>query len=158
MGMSSRDQIMASIADAITPLIAELILRHDKAQPKYRLSDLRDQDERAVFIADVMELLSPERVAERMVRFDIVRSHNNAKREQEQQSVEAQARQDVARFAFKSGCCHICGDRVFTNRATLHLSASVITEIHGLCAAKDESRFEFVNEFIYRVRESQRGQ
>jgi len=150
--MSSRDQIRDSIAAAITPLIAEMILKHDKAQPSYKLADLRNQDERAVFLAAVLELLSPARVAERMVRFDIVRAHTHAQRDHEQESVEAQARHDIARLErpVVARRCYLCGDPVeLPDAYGLYISTTDQAHVHGACASAD-ARCEVLSTFAFR--------
>lgn len=158
-----QERVRASIALTVTPEMAERLLQHDKANPSFTLEDLLDDDERAIYLAEIMELFSPERRAERTIRFNTLRGYTHAKTEDEQQTIDKQAREDIAKYGARTdvprfgtirpGFCYVCRERVLTDRAVLMITENLQGEAHGLCLAKDEDRFELRADFVYRVRE-----
>lgn len=158
MPMTPIDRVRASIAATVTPEMAARLLQHDKANPSFRLADLVDDDERAVFVADILDLFSPERRAERTIRLNSLRAHRQALREREQQAVATQAKTDRVIFGdpllvkfiqTNPNYCPLCGEEVITNAVDVLLTNSIKHRAHGLCCAKDEQAFVFVNEFVY---------
>lgn len=160
-----QDRVRASIALTVTDEMADRLLQHDKANPAFRLADLRDEDERAVFRADILELLSPERRAERAIRLNAIRAHTHAAKEDEHQMSMRQARQDIARFgagtdghgshfgAVRPGYCVVCHKPVVTDGATVLITEHLRADAHGLCCAMDAGeRFELIAEFSYRMK------
>jgi hypothetical protein len=156
-----QERVRASIALTITHEMAERLLQHDKANPAFKLSDLQDDAERAIFLADIMELLSPERRAERTIRLNTLRGHAHAIAEKDQRDVEVQARQDGRRFGTRGpvppvpapGRCYICHDRITPIDAyVLELSASMKASVHGSCASKHPDKYELMSSFTFRLK------
>lgn len=140
--------------------IAEWIFQHQKGHASARLSHLRDDDERGVFLADAMELLSPERRTERQMRLNTLRHQGLAIREDAAEVVAKKAREDIAIYGdlllalfmrTNPRVCPLCREDLITNAADVILTENIRGRAHGLCCAKQEDRFKFINEFTYKL-------
>lgn len=160
MPMTPRQRAQQQVQGELIPQMAELLLQCVKGTKAIRLADLRSEESRAVFLAEILMLLEPERIAEMKMRVHAADAAFFASREAEQAAVERQARQDVltygdpllAKFMRTSPqYCPLCGEDLITNAADVLLTAHLRGRAHGLCCAKNDARFEFVNEFTYRL-------
>lgn len=172
MSTTPQDRVRASIALTRAAAFADVLLQCDKANPSFRLDrDLVDEHERAIWIEDVVAfLLDHERRLKRTVRLNALRSHGHALAENEQQTAEWQARQDVVKFGghrFSSGdrqhygrtpenVCLVCTEPIITNKATVWIGERLKADAHGQCCAKDDGRFELISQFAFRVKGDQR--
>lgn len=103
MPITPQDRLRAALIARLLPEMAEMLLKIDKPNPSMKLSDLRDDDERTIFVADILELLSPERRAERTMRLNIARGQTNACTDAERENVLRQAREDVKKYGNGTG-------------------------------------------------------
>lgn len=162
MPLSPQDRVRLEIEQDAVRAIAEWLVQHQKANRCFRLSHLKDDAERAVFLGHAMEILSPERRLERARQFNELRSHGIALADKDQQDVEWQAKQDVIRFGnfgfTTPGNCAVCKERVddVTDHAVLELSATLKADVHASCCIKDEARFEVTPAFSFRLRKGAR--
>lgn len=153
MPMSPQDRVRQRVVDSLLPQIAELLYRCDKGHRMAQLSDLEGA-ELAVYVADALLITDADARAERVKRLNAIRAHGHALAEDEQRTVERQARKDVVFYGPRAlyPVCEICDEPVITNRVELLLSPSIKAVAHGLCCAKDEAQYEFVSEFFYQKR------
>ncbi len=158
-----QERVRASILLTVLPIIAERLLQVDKANPAYKLSDLRDDDERAIYFADAEELMSPERRCERGHRLNSLRAHGFALAEKDDRELEAMARADVRRYGSErqhfgrvpENVCLACLEPTILNKVTVWIGVGLKADAHGLCCAKDDMRFDFVNEGTYQFKGEQ---
>ncbi len=160
MPTTPQERVRASIVLTVAGEVAQRLLQSVKANPAYKLADLRTEDERAIFIEAAMAfLLDPKIREDAATKLNQLRSHGHALEDGE--AVAWQARQDVVRYSdvprfgvVNSKGCYACHEPVITNRVTLIITENIHAEGHGLCFAKDEARFEMINEDgpVYRVR------
>lgn len=158
---TAKEQVRASIILTHAHAIAERLLQVDKCNPAFRLADLRDDNERGIYIdAAASFLLDAAGRLERTEALNQTRAYVHAIHEDEQQTIDARARQDVAIFGHpllakfmrtSPNFCAVCGDVLMTNAVDVLLTDSLKGRAHGLCCAKDEEHFAFVNEFTYRL-------
>lgn len=162
MPMTPQQRVQEAINGELIPLIAELIYQSDKKSRLAKLSDLRTEGARAVYIAEALMALAPEARHERMVQVNIADANEFAVRDYDQRMVDRQARKDAAFFGdpllqkFMSTTprfCALCRDPLLTNAVDVLLTDSghVKGRAHGLCCAKDEARFRIVDEFTYQL-------
>lgn len=163
-----QDQIRASIAMTHAVALGERLLQADKANPSYKLSDLRCDNERAVYIdAAASFLLDQAGRLERIETLNQIRSHGHALADHEAESVMVQARKDAAFFgdpivqAFMTTnprFCPLCRkELLYAGRATVQITEGIAADAHGLCMAMHPSeRFEFISEGSYKLIEVRR--
>lgn len=150
MPMTPQQQVQMQVRSELIPKIAELLYQADKGSKHARIGDLRSEEARAVYIADAM-MLTDQR-AERVLRVQVADAHHFALQDKEGEDVALQARKDIAHFGpVRPGHCYVCRERIVTDASTLLLSASLKADVHGMCCAKDEQRFELAADFSYRL-------
>lgn len=165
MPLTPQDRVRKQVAGELVPKIAELLYQCDKGSPHAKLTDLRSEEARAVYLADALMLTSAESRHERVIRVHAADAEQFAYADKEQADVEWQARQDVIKFGtpirsdaprfsvIRPGTgCLVCHEEVITNRVTVIVTENLHGEAHGLCCAKDEARFERIDDFLYRVK------
>lgn len=161
---TAKEQIRASIAMTHAIPIAERLLQADKTNPSFKLSDLLDDNERAIYIDAVASfLLDQAGRLERTEALNQCRAHGHALGEVEQRAVERQARQDVILFgdalmqAFlqtNPQYCPLCKEKLGPcGVADVKVTEGITCKAHSLCCAKND-RFEFISEFLYRLTEA----
>lgn len=157
--MSTRtpqERIRASIALTHAWTLAERLLQHDKANPSFKLEDLKSDEERQVYTDAVLAWLADaDGRTERANQINALRGHGFAVSADEAERVAAMARADIDRFierqrsgeseqprhsgSVKPGYCWVCRLLVGSSSgATLHLSDNLITDVHNTCAMKDD--------------------
>lgn len=159
-----KDQIRASIAMTHAIAIAERLLQADKSNPSYKLSDLRDDNERGIYVdAAASFLLDQTGRTERAEALNQCRAHGFAVADDPQETLMRDARQDAVTFgdpvvqAFMSTSprfCAICKEELITNRVDVLITDHLRGQAHGLCCARRDDRYEFVNEFTYKLLEA----
>lgn len=157
MPLTPQDRVRRQVAARLVPKIAELILQADKGSESMKLTDLRSEESRYAYLADALMLLEPEQRFERVKRVNQADALLFALKADEDETLLSQARNDVARFAARpSAICYVCAEPVITNKVMVTAGPNIYTA-HGLCCAKDEQRFELVDEFTYRLRSARLG-
>jgi hypothetical protein len=158
-----KEQVRASIALTHSIPVAERLLQADKANPSFKLTDLRDDNERAIYIdAAASFLLDQVGRIERMHLLNSTRSHGHALADQVNEDVDRQARQDIVMFGdpilakfmrTNPKRCPLCEEVLITNAVDVLLtpSGNITGRAHGLCCNKDERHFEYVSDFTYRL-------
>jgi hypothetical protein len=158
-----KEQIRAALVVTHSIPMAERLLQIDKCNPSFKLSDLRDDDERGIYIDAVASFMLDQigRV-ERMHLLNSTRSHGAAIADQANADLDRQARQDIATFGdpilakfmrTNPKYCALCGEVLITNAVDVLLtpSGNITGRAHGLCCNKDERHFEYVSDFAYRL-------
>lgn len=151
MPLSPQDQARAKVQSELIPQMAERLLQCVKGTKAIRLADLRSEESRAVFLAEILMLLEPERIAEMKMRVHVADAAFFASREDEHETAARQARADIARYgagsaavtphygAIRPGHCWICHERILPSTiATLWLTDNLIADVHADCAMQDE--------------------
>jgi hypothetical protein len=156
-----KEQVRASIAMTHCFAIAERLLQADKACPSFKLSDLRDDNERGIYVdAAASFLLDQVGRTERAELLNQTRAHGFATADAEQEDVMRQARRDIHTFAnpmvqaflrTNPRFCPLCLDPLISNRVDVQITEAIKGTAHGLCCAKDEQHFEFIHENLYRL-------
>lgn len=151
MPMTPRQQLQQQVQGELIPQMAELLLQCVKGTKAIRLADLRSEESRAVFLAEILMLLEPERIAEMKMRVHVADAAFFASREAEHENAARQARADIARYgagsaaavtphygAIRPGHCWICRERILPSAtATLWLTDNLIADVHADCAMRD---------------------
>lgn len=160
-------QIRASMALTHAYEIGERLLQADKCNPAFKLSDLQDDDERGIYIdAAASFLLDQAGRVERTEALNQCRAHGHALKDREAESIAAQAKRDIefggdpfvqAFMTTNPKHCAICKEILICNAVDVLVTENLKGRAHGLCCAKRDDRFEFINEFTYKLLEVSRG-
>lgn len=104
MPTNPKDRVRASIALTVVPEIAERLLQWCKANPAFKLADLRDDDERAIFYSVVCDhLFTMAALDDVIARFNALRAQGHAIAESDTRATSRQARQDIRKYGRGTG-------------------------------------------------------
>jgi len=99
-----REVLRRKLAERYAPIVAELALKVDKPNPEMTLADLRCDRAADIYLEKAMDfLLGPSRQS-RINEVQAAQAHERALREDEDETVKRQARQDVIKH--RSGRTH----------------------------------------------------
>lgn len=97
MPVTAQDRNRQRVSGKYLKVLAELLYRCDKGNEYVDFNGLT-ADAQAVYLADALLWLSAEHRMERIKRVHFLDAHAFAEKDDERESVERQARQDVAQF------------------------------------------------------------
>lgn len=155
-----KDQVRASIAMTHCFSIAERLLQADKCNPSFKLTDLRDDNERGIYIdAAASFLLDQVGRTERTHLLNQTRAHGFASVEDEHEQIAQQAQRDIAQYGgvanfgdVRPGCCWLCRQPItLSDGIAMEISATLRVDVHGHCAS-EHPKCEMVSAFAFRWR------
>lgn len=139
--MTLPDRVRRQVALRLVPQIAALLYKADKGNEHADLTDLRSDGARGVYLADALLILDPDQQMERRKRVHAQDAHVFAAATDEGETVNRQAREDVARFdgaarfgSVAPNACAICKTPIIGVPCSLMVSEHLKQNIHVRCA------------------------
>lgn len=165
MPITPQERVRRQVCGELVPKIAELLYQCDKGSPHAKLSDLRSEDARAVYLADALMVTATESRHERVIRVHQADAEHVASAQKDQEDVAWQARRDVVAYGpvrrgnfgmVPAGRCYVCTLPIAAGEAAvLELSATLRADVHSECCLHDP-RFEMAAQFAFRVKDGAR--
>lgn len=161
MPLSAQDRVRQSVAHKVAPDVILARYRAMKGMATARMEDIPPAI-MAVLVADVLQFFSTESLNASIAACHRAQAHVHAFADDEAESLARQAQRDVATYgdplvqAFirtNPKFCPLCCEYLLTNKADVLITENLRGQAHGVCCSTNP-RFEFINEFTYRLLEA----
>lgn len=156
--MTPQEEVRQRHRSRRLPELAELLYQFDKGNPCAKLSDLRSDGARGVYISAALGLFEPTIATERMRKVQEADAQQFATHDDSAERIAQRARQDVERYGThpgnfgttRPGYCYLCKERITPADAfVLEITATLKVDVHGSCALQD-ARCETLTAFAFR--------